>query len=280
MSVELSFVYLTYRPGGIDLLAQSFICQPPIYELIVIDDFPGRSERGEAKKFLQAHGIPLKYYGQSKIKSLPASPCGLANAMNTGAMHATCQRIIFLHDFTVLPRSAIQLWQLSFEENGTKSLISGVGKVKEVPGPDCLGDISIWNKFSLLDIPKESESWIPEEQENFYQGVPISFLEGINGIDERSDYKISWPLKSVVLQAKTLGYRLVVDRRLEVDVLNHRNWGKVKDSTWHAEKKNPSELYNEPGWSSRSKNLFNFVEQRGSLLQVNSKGTHEVTGIK
>ena len=88
---ELSLIYLTYRPGGIDLLAQSLINQPLIYELIVIDDFPGRPERGEAKKFLQSHGIPLRYYGPSKTKSLPDSPCGLANAMNRVAMHATSQ---------------------------------------------------------------------------------------------------------------------------------------------------------------------------------------------
>ena len=267
---ELSLIYLTYRPGGIDLLAQSLINQPLIYELIVIDDFPGRPERGEAKKFLQSHGIPLRYYGPSKTKSLPDSPCGLANAMNTGAMHATSQKVIFLHDFTVLPRNAIILWARTFEENGTKALISGVGEVKEAPKPDYLGDISIWRKLSLSDIPRESRSWIPEEQENFYQGVPISFMEEINGIDERSDYKISWPLKSVVIQAKLLGYRLVVDRRLEIDLIDHRGWGKGKDIIWHAENMNPLIPYNEPGWSSRSKNLFNFTEQRGLLLQIDS----------
>ena len=78
----LSLVYLTYRPGGIDLLAEGLALQEPCYELIVVDDCDGRVQRGQAEAYLRVRGINLQWYGESKIRSLNTLH-GLANGMNT-----------------------------------------------------------------------------------------------------------------------------------------------------------------------------------------------------
>lgn len=49
----ISFVYLSNRPGSIDLLSLSFHKQQGDYELVIVDGFPGRIERGVAIDFLR-----------------------------------------------------------------------------------------------------------------------------------------------------------------------------------------------------------------------------------
>lgn len=273
---KFSLVYLTYRPGGLDLLAQSLIRQDPCeYELLVVDDYPSRPERGVAVQYLQAHGLPLVYYGPPYPKSFPDTPLNLANAMNTGALNASADWVVFLHDFTAVPDDGLHRWEGAFAKHGNRTLISGVAEVYDAPPPDREDfDLSVWNDLTPLQnrfIGKPTQ-WIPEEFENFYCGVPMSFLEAVNGIDERADDHISWPMLCMVLQAKLHNYRLVVDRGLTINMIDHRVWAKNRSAVWHAENIAtgiPSGLTGvsiAPDWGRRSQNPYEFGVSRRDLL--------------
>src|SRR6516164_1352500 len=98
--MKLSIIHLTYRPGGLGIFLHSLNHQksPPDYELIIVDDYPGRPERGQVKDYCTHLDIPLVWHGPSKEKSYPKTYQGLLNAMNTGAMQASGNYVLFTHD--------------------------------------------------------------------------------------------------------------------------------------------------------------------------------------
>ena len=59
----ISFILPTYRSGGMDLLAISEVWKDPGYELVVVDGYPGRVERGKALQYLLDRGIYVGWYG-------------------------------------------------------------------------------------------------------------------------------------------------------------------------------------------------------------------------
>ena len=265
----LSLIYLTYRPGGIDLLAESLQGQDSsLYELLIVDDFPGRPERTVVREYAKEKNIPLAWHGPSKLKSRPETPCGLLNAMNTGAMYARADRIVFVHDFCYLRNNAIQQWGRSFLENGTKAVISGVARRQTALPPARMDDISIWEpgKLALANVYERlEENWIPEVFENFYCGMHVNFLEECNGFDERADGDFAWMPWSIIDQIHLHRYRPVVDRELELIMVDHRQW--QGGQQWHASRGGgevKSRL--EPGWVYWAPNNFCFKEERDKII--------------
>lgn len=264
----ISFVYVTYRPGGIDLLAMSMAPQRPYYELIVVDDYLGRVERGEARKYLEARGVRVGWYGTGKAKSCPETPLGFANAMNTGAAHAQADHVVFLHDYTYIPPDATDHWLTAIRENGSKGIVSGIAQVWPAHPPVQNGDITIWEGGNPLKNIRGSfhEMWIPELLENFYTLVPVRYFYETNGIDERADGHIAWPLECMTVQAWRLGYRLSVDRKISLAMFNHREWTDQGEALWHAAKA-PVPVQEEPGWTKRSHHPWSFAEAREEYLR-------------
>ncbi len=120
----ISLLVPTYRPGGIDMLAGSLKGQEGDFEVVIVDDHPGRVERGEAAKHIRDQGIPLAWYGTSR----PANEkrkCGLANAVNTGLEHCSGEFVVMLGDYVRIPPSAFLLWKYVLDKH-QKTLISGV----------------------------------------------------------------------------------------------------------------------------------------------------------
>ena len=86
---KLSIIYITYRPGGMDVLCNSLKRQTyKDYELIVVDDYPNR----DLKEYFDGNGIPITYYGPSKEKHYKDTPFGQVNAFNTGILKATGEK--------------------------------------------------------------------------------------------------------------------------------------------------------------------------------------------
>ncbi len=239
---QISIVYLTYRPGGLDLLVESLAQQPPsLYELLIVDDFPGRVERGEATEYILSRGLPLAWHGVSKAPCYPEKKRnGLACAMNTAAGRVTTGHVIFVSDFVWLPPGQIVQWIVSINDYQPNTLISGIGSVRKSEPPHYHGDISIWHgapyPYCVRHIHEETEEWIPRVFETFYYCHPMALLEKTNGIDEMTDCgHISWSMQVTELQGKSHGYHLVVDRRLRVYMVNHRLWKETDKELWHAE---------------------------------------------
>lgn len=261
-----SLIYLSYRPGGIDLLVESLRDQAPVYELIVVDDYPGRAGRGQATEYIKRNGIPLAYYGPSKEHSYPEHCNGLVNAMNTGAMWAATDYVVFLHDYTWLPPGALRQWLYSARRYFPQTVLSGIATMHAGREPEVKGDLSVWHNgpaFCARNILQEREQWIPKTLENFYVGMPTSLLEHTNGLDERADCgHISWSVTSLGFHALRSGCQLAVDNRLHVHMVNHRVWeNDGDDALWLAGKYTIKDAV-EPEWGEASPNAYNFREQR------------------
>ena len=72
--IKLSFIYITYRPGGYDILADSLVNQTyKDYEVIIVDDF--QPEGCEAvRKYLQGKGMRLNMPVPQNRNVSPNSP--------------------------------------------------------------------------------------------------------------------------------------------------------------------------------------------------------------
>lgn len=263
----ISLVLCTYRPGVFDLLAHSVTATKGDWELIVVDDMPGRVERKTVPKFLMEKGIPLGWYGPSKPKSYPDAKGGLCNAWNTALSHARGDFIVFVSDYTLLPASWLLEWENLRKFWGDKTLISGGAGVFSIPKPnlwdDVLSGVSLGQMAFLWP-------WVAWHWESFYCGVPMAFYKVCNGMDERADHCHCWPVSSDVARAKKLGYRLTVVPELACIMLDHRSWDNESEKApagcggeglWRITDKQSIEK--EPEWDVPAKNAgWSLAEER------------------
>lgn len=265
----ISLCVCTYRPGGLDVLVDSLVSTQPgkePWELVVIDDHPGRVQRGEAEAYLRQN-LPLGYYGHSKPKSYPNTKSGLCNAINTALMHCRGEYTVWVSDYTMLPPYWLRQWELMRQRHPGKNLISGAAIEYYAPPPDNLGDVTTWiQRPAFVPI----KPWVPFEFETFYVGMPLEFLLSINGYDERADHCHCWPVSSIVSQARQMDYKLLVDQEVCVHMIEHRGWdfecktpapsGCGGEGLWritHAQS-----LPVEPIWEVPSPNPFDLKQER------------------
>ena len=228
----ISLIVLTYRPGGIDLLTSCLATtqSPEPWELVVVDDFPGRVERGFAAKYLREQNIPLGWYGTSKPKSYPETKGGLCNATNTALFHAKGNYLVFVSDYTILPHYWMKQWTYWRDHAGLKerALVTGSAIMYDAPKPTDPRDVVTWQD----NIQMQAKwPWVPDVFETFYWGCPIEFLLETNGLDERADHCHCWPVDSTIAHAKQLGWHLL--RRVETacHMIDHRIWDtEMKDA--------------------------------------------------
>lgn len=274
MKPSLSLVYMTYRPGGMDMLRTSLERQTRTdYELIVIDDYPGRVGRGRAEAYIRKAGIPLSVFRGSKHKSYPETLCGLVNAMNTALLHVRAPLVVFMHDFMLVEENAVQNWVATFDtatkQYGERLLVSGGAIVYESDPPDMEDDITVWEKPVQI-VPKWP--WTPCHFECFYFGGPTEVLLGLNGFDERADHNVTWVINSIVAQAKAAGMSLAVDpTNLVCHLIDHRRWeGPAEEGkpmgTWRIWGEY-STCPDAPEWSAPSPNPFDVRTLRKETLR-------------
>ena len=280
---KLSFVYLTIRAGSIDILASVLSAQDKSkpWELIVVDGYPGRVQRGWAERFLVHAGLPLKAYVEPKPKTFPWSRTGFANAINTGALHASGEFVVYLHDYTVFPPDMTLRWWDVLSNTDGRTLVHGVAQEYESDPPDVLDDIRTWSKKMDLRYRRD---WIPELFELGYFGIPIKFFEECNGIDERADFCFNFATRATIAHARALGYSLKVEPSLVCGMIDHHLWpvnGKPsEDSKWVI----PgvySDVPAVPNWTGWGANPFLFSKERQRILEelnnpVRTKENHYI----
>lgn len=270
----ISLCVPTMRPGGVDILAYSFDqLWDDDYELVLVDDCPGRVERGEVPAFLRSKGVKLGWYGKSKPKSYPETKCGIANAMNTALFHARGDYLVWTSDYTWLPNCWVKQWRTVREKYGDRFLVSGGGILYECPKPQAPGDVHTWQPREVR-YARPVAPWVPWEWETFYVGMPTEFLCEINGVDERADHCHCWPVSSKMRQAAQLmdgddtKYKLTVVPTVCAHIVDHRLWDEDErapggcggEGLWKIT--HLQSVPNEPDWVVPSPNPFDVREER------------------
>jgi glycosyltransferase involved in cell wall biosynthesis len=261
MDYKISIVYMSYRPGGFDLLADALVHQTyKNYELIVIDDYPNRNLTG----YLEDKGIPVTYYGPMKPKVLKDTTYSQANVLNTALLYATGDILVVYNDYSWIPPDSLERWNRYFNEHGLDCIVSGVAREYQGAKPDVIGDVSVWEPpfTGLFNMSMYYSDWIPEEFELFYSAIPIKYLVDINGFDERSDYWCVFLYDSTLSQAKLNGMKVVVDREHCIKMINHRTWSLGDPKWWHVVRVGGPQRNDPPQWLKRSNNGFNLREER------------------
>lgn len=260
---KLTILYMTYRPGGFDLLADSLKNQTyKNYELVVVNDFPDSSK--VVKKYLLKNNLPVSFCGMSKKKRYLNTPYGLCNAANTGLLHSTGDIVILVMDYTWLEPNALKRWNEVFNEQGLGKLITGIGRMYGSPPPEVINPISIWKppfpeKFQFRG---DAPLWKPTLFEMFYSGFPMRFFEEINGFDERGDYWSANMYHSIVEQAKLNGYGFHVDIKNVAKLVEHRGWHAFNSDLWHINRWKVKNVKKNIKWLPRSPNCFNLGKDR------------------
>lgn len=255
----ISIVYCTYRPGGFDLLASGLAGQGE-YELVVVDDYPGRDVTG----YLLEKGVHLGYYGPSKPHCYPDQyRTAFFNACNTGLMRSKGDIVFFCQDYTWLPKGTIRHWAELFEEPKVVVVCGAV--IKECRGPETLGDVTIWNGdvTRVIEDGRAVETWMPASFDVRCAGYSREYLLEANGFDERNDCHDSAYLTNIPWQISSLGYHIRVDRDWPLVMCRHDNWS--SDRLWHASRTIPAG-HDEMKWDTkkdvRSPNCFSLEKIR------------------
>lgn len=236
---KFSVIYMSYRPGGYDLLAASLVhqsCQD--YELICVDDMPGRREL--VTRYLEGNGVKLKTVCPSKKKSFDVA-YNLANVYNTGIMLSEGDYLVFLQDYAWLPEDALAKFEARESDLKQGVVISGVGLMLEDSRPRFLDrPISIWDNgagsdalSNVLDGSEIHSVWCPTELELFYACASWPTLVRTNGMLECYDHATGTLPGSFIKQLQLLGLSMDVDHANICYMYNHRDWGKgVDEATW------------------------------------------------
>lgn len=247
--MEFSVVYLTYRPGGYDILADSLVNQTnQDYELIVVDNYaselqrPDRSSR--VKKYLKDKGVKLRYLGPSKPKCFPKLPSGVMNAMNTGILLSTKEVVIILTDYIWLPPDWLERIDGHADLLRQNHCVVLGGQFWEVEKPrNNKGAISIW-KEEWRGSPEKNGCrrsfwWMPEGWEFSCTALPWNLLVAVNGFPEYLDAKMAHPLDPVIKMLETTGGRPYVDKENINHLIDHREWR--PSELWHQSKRHRQE---------------------------------------
>lgn len=266
--MNITVIFFTNRPGCIDLMASALAAQQWdkdkfTWELVVVDGYPGRVDRGHAEVYVVSLGVPLRSYVPPKSKTFPWSRTGFANAMNTGLLLAGGTHVVFLHDYTSLPSDALERWYAAFTDY-PNHLITGIAQEIQAPKPESPEDVMTWTDGDAT--MRAGRMWIPDDFEVGYWGGPISFFDDGNGIDERADFCSHYALHAVKAQAKLLGYNLLVDHSLLCYMIDHREWDEGPwsspvNSQWRM-KGVYSDVPQEPVWGAWAANPYCLKSER------------------
>jgi len=230
--MSVSLVFITYRPGGIDILADSLQNQTfKDYEL---------NRRDKVKRYLKRKGIPVSYVGPSKPKCFPDVSFNALNATNTGFLLSTKEIVVKFDDYQWFPPDwleKIARHSKLFEENYCVVL---PGQMWENSRPrNDKGLISVWKRH-WKGSPEEngcskSFTWVPEGFELACTAFPWKLLAAMNGVPECLDAFAAHPLEPLLKRFNTAGGKVYVDRENFMHIIDHRQWQPAE--LWHQAKR-------------------------------------------
>lgn len=250
---KVSVIYLTYRPGGFDLLLEGLRWQShKDWELIVIDDYKTRDIRKLDEQ------VPLRFYGKSKQHGY-SCPYNKANAMNTGLLQATGDIVVFLDDFVRLRPDGLERFARRVDE---KTAVSGIGLIFKpaVSGVMQSAPHDDFNTGFHLDSASEPPIlFAPEVFETFYWGISMDNMVKMNGVDERADTHHHHVYNSLLRMFELNGIKPVVDWFNIVEMVDHKAWG--NDQRWRLAQR---DIGYQANWEKRAPNKFNLADHARS----------------
>jgi glycosyltransferase involved in cell wall biosynthesis len=227
--IDLSIIYITYRQGGYDILADGLSRQTnKNYELIIIDDFlPDRST--EVQDYLKYHGITPKYLGPSKEKCFPELSFGIFNAVNTGFIQSEGNVVVLVTDYQWFEPDCFAKIAAHEDKLMNRTCVVLPARTWDCDIPrDNTGRISVWNPHwsgnPLSNYCFERASWIPEGLEFAFTAFPWNIIEEMNGYPEYLDAVSAQPLESIMECFNAVGTKAYVDTNNFMHAINHRDW--------------------------------------------------------
>ena len=240
--MEISVIYITYRPGGIDILADSLANQTfKDYELIIIDDY-SVDRREVVRNYLEHKGIPVAYIGASKPKCFPDIAFNVSNAINTGFLLSTKEVVVILQDYQWLPPDCLEKIAQQEKKLQAKHCIILPGQMWENSRERFdMGVTTVWNR-DWKGLPsqngcKKGEVWVPESWEFACIAIPWDIIVAMNGYPEWLDCDAAHRLAPLVKAFETAGGLPYVDKQNFMHIINHRAW--APKELWHQAKREP-----------------------------------------
>ena len=238
---KFSIVYLTYRPGGYDMLTDGLshqICQD--YELICIDE---RKDLHKTRlEYLKEHNVKISIITQSKKKCFPDTAFNLINAYNTGILLSKGDYIIIINDFTWLPPDALSkfLKQERMLQENTVISASAEYSLTEFPRKkDYINDpVTVWERPWSGNPEANGYShgniWTGNPMELFYAVFPYTLLVKMNGFSECYDSFSANQLVPTIEGIQKAGGKIHIDKDNLCFMIHHREWG---GGLWHQGRK-------------------------------------------
>lgn len=281
-------LFYTYRPGGIDILADGLKNQThQNYELVIVDDYVERKQK--VKRYLARHDIHPEYLGPSKKKGFPNIKYNCTNSLNTGILMSTGDPIIVLTDYIWMPPKAIERF-CSFESKYKKNwCITTAGRMWEKTPKDLSNPISVFRPY-WKGTPEQNKcrydyNWVPEKWEMSFSAIPYRVYKKTNGCPEcwdcltsliddinekkiqglitpqQAEQQIQKRLQDAFYFHEKVGAHYYIDKQNICEMINHRDW--LPEETWHATKMKPTGTETK---FIRRKNRFDLkTHKRGTL---------------
>ena len=243
---KFSIVYLTYRTGGYELLADGLAhqtCQN--YELICVDELTQFKEVRDS--YLRGKGVNLSAIVPSKKPCFPNMAYNLINSYNTGIMMSKGDYVIIMNDYSWLPPDALAKWERWEPDLKNGVAISGVGVEIHTNPPSQVEDpISVWgNNSSAADAITKlyrhdnqiNTTWVPKAFEMFYSIFSYDFLVKMNGFEECYDYTFNNQVNPIANAVREAGGKVMVDQSNRVYMVEHKHFQfDVNPGRWHLSK--------------------------------------------
>lgn len=227
--MKLSFVYITYRCGGLDILADALSNQTyKDFEIIIIDDFrPNRSN--QVKEYFKSKGLEIAYIGPSKQKCFPELTFGIFNAVNTGFIKSSGDIVVVCTDYQWFESDCFEKIVSHKDKLNNKTCIVLPGIAWDCDKPRNISNIiSIWDTHwkgsPQLNQCCKSFSWIPEGMEFALTAYPWNIIEEMNGFPEYLDAVSEQPLDPIMESFNLVGAKAYVDINNFMHMIIHRNW--------------------------------------------------------
>lgn len=224
--MKVSLLYVTNRPGGMDILKGNLDRQTfRDFEVIMVD---GRArDMAMLTVFLNGVGPHFRQFCEPRP--------GVWGAHNEGLRHCAGELVVFLQDYIWIRADGIARFVAAQETR--PGFYTGIGNVGEGPERVQDGELTIWRDFYYG--PPERVRWedprlggwqgeivevTPDLWENNWACAPRDALIDLGGFDEGFESGWGWAEKDLAARAQMLGHKLYMDTGNRCMAWYHDSW--------------------------------------------------------
>lgn len=224
--MKVSVLYVTKRPGGMDVLRGNLQRQTfRDYEVVIVDAFD--RDLTVLTLFMNGLGPHLRHFFKPNLP--------LWGALNAGLTFCAGELIVFLQDYIWIRPNGISRFVLG--QDARPGLYTGVGNVGEGPEKVCEDELTIFG--APYYGPPERIRWedprlgawdgrivqIPPDQwENNWACAPRDLLLELGGFDEEFDKGWGYAEKELAARAHAIGVRCYMDTGNRCMAWYHDDW--------------------------------------------------------